>query len=64
MPRPLTDLQRWQEELRDLTEKAAKHRAALAALPRSDNVWREFLDWLARAAEKRMAELRTRLGES
>jgi len=38
MPRPLTDRQRWREELLELAEKAAKHRAAFAALPASDRV--------------------------
>jgi hypothetical protein len=61
MPRPLTDRQRWQEELLELTEKAAKHRAAFAALPASDRVQRDFHEWLVRDAEKRMAELRMRL---
>jgi len=61
MPRALTDRQRWQEELQELTEKAVKHRAAFEALPASDRVRRDFHEWLARDAEKRMAELRMRL---
>jgi hypothetical protein len=61
MPRPLTDRQRWQEELQELTEKAAKHRAAHAASPASDRVRRDFHEWLTRDAEKRMVDLRARL---
>lgn len=64
MPRPLTDRQPWEEELAELAQKAAKHREALATLPAHDRTRREFHDWLIRAAEKRMEELRARLAAS
>ena len=60
MPRPLTDRQRWQEELAELAQKIAKHRENLAALPAHDRAWHEFHNWLAREAEKRMAVVRER----
>ena len=61
MPRPLTDRQRWEEELVELAQKIAKHREAMAILPAHDRTRREFHDWLIRAAETRMGVLRERL---
>ena len=61
MPRPLTDRQKIEEELAELTQKIAKHLEALAALSAHDRTRREFHCWLAREAEKRMGVLRERL---
>ena len=56
VPRPVSDKQKWEEELAELPVTIAQHRAALAALPPGDRKWREFHDWLARRAERRKEE--------
>jgi hypothetical protein len=59
MPRPLTDRQRWQEELAELSALAARRQAELSELALSDRVGREMLGWMIRRDRLRMETLRT-----
>ena len=59
MPKPMTDRQRWQEELAELPAQIARWESDLAKLPPGDRVRREMLDWMTRRDKLRMATLRT-----
>jgi hypothetical protein len=62
MPRPITDRQAWEHELREeLPARLAKYREELAAAPPESRERRERLDWQIRRVQKRMAELEVRL---
>lgn len=57
MPRPLTERQRWQEELADLPAQIARWDSELAALAPAERVRREMLEWMARRDRLRMETL-------
>jgi hypothetical protein len=57
MPRPLTDRQRWQEELAELPAQIARWESELAALALGARVRREMLEWMARRDRLRMETL-------
>ena len=52
MPRPLTDRQRWQEELAELPSQVARRQVELAALAPGDRVRREMLEWMIRRVSR------------
>jgi len=58
MPRPMTDRQAWERELREeLPTVLADHQRELAATPAENRDRRERLEWQIRRVEKRMANL-------
>ncbi len=57
MPRPLTDRQRWQEELDELPAQIAWWEKELASLAPDDRVRREMLEWMIRRARRRLETL-------
>jgi hypothetical protein len=62
MPRPMTDRQAWEHELREeLPAQLAAYRKEVDATPTTFKERRERLEWQIRRAEKRMADLRARL---
>jgi len=62
MPRPVTERQAWERELREeLPALLADHQRELAATPQEHNERRERLEWQIRRVEKRMAEIEVRL---
>ena len=63
MPRPVNDRETWEEELKELTALLAQYHRELEATRVEDKDRRERLRWQLRRAEKRMGELRGRLGE-
>jgi hypothetical protein len=55
MPRPITDRQAWERELREeLPAQLARYQEELAATPSERRERRERLWWQIRRAEKRM----------
>lgn len=62
MPRPRNERQALEEE-RDveLPAQLAKYRRDLDATPPTDKMRREFVEWQIRFAEKRVADVCTRL---
>jgi hypothetical protein len=62
MPRPRNERQSLEEE-RDieLPGQLARYRRDLEAIPRGDNMRREFIEWQIRFAEKRLANVCARL---
>ena len=64
MPRPMTDRQAWEHELREeLPAQLAAYRKELDATPITFNERRERLEWQIRRAEKRMADVKARLAK-
>ena len=64
MPRPMTDRQAWERELREaLPALRADHQRELAATPAENRDRRERLAWQIRRVRKRMAELEVRLAK-
>ena len=62
MPRPMTERQAWERELREeLPAQLAKYQEDLAATPPENRERRERLEWQIRRAQKRMAEVEVRL---
>jgi chromosome segregation ATPase len=61
MPRPKSDREAWEEELKELTALIAERQRELEATRVEDKDRRENLQWRIRRAEKRMADLRGRL---
>jgi hypothetical protein len=61
MPRPVTEPQAWERELREeLPAQLAAYQQELRAGP-ADKTRREFLTWHIRRIEKRTADLKARL---
>ena len=63
MPRPVSDREAREEELKELTALLAQYHRELEATRVEDKDRRENVQWRTRRAEKRMGELRGRLGE-
>ena len=64
MPRPVTERQAWERELREeLPALLADHQRELAATPAENRDRRERLAWQIRRVRKRMAELEVRLAK-
>jgi hypothetical protein len=64
MPRPKSDREAWQEELKELPALLAKLHRELAETPEKtdeDLERREVLQWKIRRAEHRITDLRERL---
>jgi chromosome segregation ATPase len=62
MPRPVTERQAWEHELREeLPAQLAKYQEELAATLPESRERRERLEWQIRRAQKRMAEVEARL---
>ena len=62
MPRPVTERQAWEHELREeLPALLAVHQQELATTPAQRRELREWLEWQIRRVEKRMAEVEARL---
>jgi hypothetical protein len=61
VPRPKSEREAWTEELNALPAQIAEHQRQLAT-PVGDKERRENLAWRIRRDEKRMVELRSRLG--
>lgn len=59
MPRPVTDRQRWQEELAELPVQIARWESELVRLAPGDRVRREMLEWMIRRDKLRIEMLRT-----
>lgn len=57
MPRPLTDRQRWQEELAELPAQIARWQRDLDCLAPDDRIRREMLEWMIRRDRLRMETL-------
>ena len=64
MPRPVTERQAWERELREeLPALLANHQRELAATPQEHKKRRERPEWQIRRAEKRMADVKARLAK-
>ena len=62
MPRPVTDRQAWEHELREeLPRQLARYQEELAATPPESRERRERLEWPIRRVQKRMAEVEARI---
>jgi hypothetical protein len=62
MPRPVTERQAWEHELREeLPALLADHQRELAATPAEKRERRERLEWQIRRVQKQMAEVEARL---
>jgi hypothetical protein len=61
MPRPKSEREAWEEELKELTALIAERQKELEATRVEDKERRENLLWRIRRAEKRMADLRASL---
>lgn len=62
MPRPVSERQAWERELREeLPALLADHQRELAATPQEHKERRERLEWQIRRVQKSMAELHARL---
>jgi hypothetical protein len=61
MPRPESEREAWEVELKELTALLATHQRELEATPEADSERREALRWMIRRAEMRMADLRAQL---
>ena len=61
MPRPLTERERWEEELAELPAHIARWEKELAALPPGE-CRREMYEWMIRRDRLRMETLRKWLG--
>ena len=62
MPRPVTERQAWERELREeLPALLADHQRELAATPAENRERLERIEWQIRRGRKRMAEVETRL---
>ena len=61
MPRPKSEREAWEEELKELTALIAERQKELEATRVEDKERRENILWRIRRAEKRMADLRARL---
>lgn len=57
MPRPLTDRQRWQEELDELPAQIGRWEKELATSSRGGRVRREMYEWMIRRDRLRMGTL-------
>lgn len=61
LPRPRSERQAWEEERAEIPAQIAALQRELAATPATQPDHREALTWKIRRAEKRRAELDTRL---
>ena len=62
MPRPVTERQAWEHELREeLPAQLAAYRKELDATPLTFRERRERIEWQIRRAEMRLATIKTRL---
>jgi hypothetical protein len=61
MPRPESEREAWEVELKELTALLATHQRELEATPEENTERREALQWIIKRAEMRMADLRARL---
>jgi hypothetical protein len=64
MPRPLTDRQRWQEEMIALPAQIPRWETELAALASGDRIRREMFQWMSRRDRLRMETLAKSISES
>lgn len=63
MLRPMTDRQRWEEELAELPAHVARWQKELAELGPGDRIRREMLEWMIRRDKLRMETLRQWLAQ-